>query len=102
MMHDPKGANKLQVARQTASHKMGWKRAGKWAGLAKGLEKLLIGKLREGFFSFNLDEAISSNLHKVLPLLVSYFYTTKSEVVVEHLGSLNIPTVKSETVFNPF
>ena len=68
-------------------------------GLAKGLEKQLIDKLREGFFSFNIDEATSSNLHKVLTLLVSYFCTTKNEVVVEHLGSLNFPTVKSETVF---
>ena len=65
MMRDLKAANKLQVAKQTASHKMRH-------GLAKGLEKQLIGKLREGFFSFNLDDAISSNLHKVLTLLVSY------------------------------
>ena len=57
-------------------------------GLAKGLEKQLIDKLREGFFSFNIDEATSSNLHKVLTLLVSYFCTTRNEVVVEHLGSL--------------
>ena len=42
MMHDPKAANKLQVARQTTSYKM-------WHGLAKGLEKQLIGKVREGF-----------------------------------------------------
>ena len=70
MMSDPKAANKLQVARQTASYKMRH-------GLAKGLEKQLIDKLREGFFSFNIDEATSSNLHKVLTLLVSYFCTTK-------------------------
>ena len=92
MMRYPKAANKLQVARQTASYKMRH-------GLAKGLEKQLIDKLREGFFSFNIDEATSSNLHKVLTLLVSYFCTTKNELVVEHLGSLSFPTVKSETVF---
>ena len=91
-MRYPKAANKLQVARQTASYKMRH-------GLAKGLEKQLIDKLREGFFSFNIDEATSSNLHKVLTLLVSYFCTTKKELVVEHLGSLSFPTVKSETVF---
>ena len=95
MMRDPKTANKLQAARQTTLYKMRH-------GLAKGLEKQLIDKLREGFFSFNIDEATSSNLHKVLTLLVSYFCTTKNEVVVEHLGSLNLPTVKLETVFNPF
>ena len=92
MMSDPEAAKKLQVARQTASYKMRH-------GLAKGLEKQLINKLREGFFSFNIDEAASSNLHKVLTLLVSYFCTTKNEVVVEHLVSLSLPTVKLETVF---
>ena len=92
MMSDPEAAKKLQVARQTASYKMRH-------GLAKGLEKQLINKLREGFFSFNIDEATSSNLHKVLTLLVSYFCTTKKEVVVEHLVSLSLPTVKLETVF---
>ena len=91
MMRDPKATNKLQVAKQTASYKM-------QHGLAKGLEKQLIDKLREGFFSFNIDEATSSNLHKVLTLLVSYFCTTKDEVVVEYLGSLNHPAVKSETI----
>ena len=39
MMHGPKAANKLQVARQTALYKM-------WHGFAKGLEKQLIDKLR--------------------------------------------------------
>ena len=87
MMSNPEAAKKLQVARQIASYKMRH-------GLAKGQEKQLINKLREGFFSFNIDEATSSNLHKVLTLLVSYFCTTKNEVVVEHLGSLNLPTVK--------
>ena len=56
-MRDPKAANKLQVSRQTASYKMRH-------SLAKGLDKQLIEKLREGFFSFNIDEATSSNLIK--------------------------------------
>ena len=92
MMSNPEAAKKLQVARQIASNKMRH-------GLAQGLEKKKKKKLREGFFSFNIDEATSSNLHKVLTLLVSYFCTTKKEVVVEHLVSLSLPTVKLETVF---
>ena len=60
-------------------------------GLARELRKQVVDKLKEGFFSFNID--------KVLTLLVSYFCGTKNEVVVEHLGSLNLPTVNSETVF---
>ena len=35
----------------------------------------------------------------MLTLLVSYFCTTKNKVVVEHLYTLNLPTVKSDTVF---
>ena len=58
MMHDPKAANKLQVARQTALYKM-------QHSLAKGLEKQLIDKFRKRFFSFNINEATSLNLHKV-------------------------------------
>ena len=80
MMRDPKAANKLQVARQTASYRMRHV-------LARGLEKQLIDKFREEFFGFNIDEATISNLLKVLTLLVSYFCTTKNEVVVEDLGS---------------
>ena len=88
MMRNPKAANKLKVARQTASYKM-------WHGLAKGLQKQLKDKVREGFFSFNIDEATSSNLHKVLTLLVSYFCSTKNQVVVEHLVSLNLSVFKA-------
>ena len=85
-MRDPKAANKPQVVWQTASYKTRH-------GLAKGLEEQLIDKLREGFYSFNIDKATSLNLHKWLTLLVSYFCTTKNEVVFEHLGSLNLPTI---------
>ena len=92
MMRDSKTVNKLQVAQTTALYKV-------QNGLARGLEKHLVDKLKEGFFSFNIDEATSATLHKVLTLLVSYFCGTKNEVVVEHLGSLNLPTVNSETVF---
>ena len=92
MMHDPKAVNKLQVDRTTASYKMrNW--------LARGLEKQLVDKLKEGFFSFNIDEATGTTLHEVLTLLVSYFCGTKYKVVVERLGSLSLPTVNSETVF---
>ena len=92
IIHDPKTVNKLQVARTAASYKMR-------NGLARGLGKQLVDKLKKGFFSFNIDEATSATLHKVLTLLESYFCSTKNEVAVEHLGSLNLPTVNSETVF---
>ena len=56
MMRDPKAVNKLQVARTTASY----------TNATRGLEKQLVDKLTEGFFSFNIDEATSATLCKVL------------------------------------
>ena len=47
-------------------------------GLAKALEKKKKDKLKEGYFSFSINEAASFNLHKVLTLLVSYFCTTEN------------------------
>ena len=63
-MADPKAANKLQVTRQTTVQTVAW-------FSQTGLEKQLIDKLREGFFSFNIHEAVNSKLHKVLTLLVT-------------------------------
>ena len=93
MNRDPKAAKKLRLARTTASYKLRY-------GLAYGLEEELIKKLKEGFFSLNLDEATSTTHHKVLTLLVSYFCEYKKEVIVEHLTSLNLPIVNSETVYD--
>ena len=76
MMRNPEPANNLQVARQTA------------ARFSQRARKAVNRQIERRFFSFNIDEATSSNLHKVLTLLVSYFCTTRNEVVVEHLGSL--------------
>ena len=75
------------------------KRAGKQKKREKGEKKKDKSWKKEEYFSFNIDEATNSNLHKVLTLLVSYFRATKNEVVVEHLGSQNLPTGKPETVF---
>ena len=75
MMHDPKAANKLQVARQTASYKMQCglaKRARKQKKKEKKGKKKKDKSWKKEYFSSNIDEATSSNLHKVLTLLVSY------------------------------
>ena len=91
MMRDPHAAKKLKLARTTASYKLRY-------GLAKGFEDELMEKLRKTFFSFNLDEATSTTHHKVLTILVSYFCELRKEIIVEHLASVNIPIVNSETV----
>ena len=46
---DPEAVNKLQVAQTTASYKMHQN------GLARGLEKQLFDKLKEGFFLISVS-----------------------------------------------
>ena len=93
MMRDPLTVKKLKLSRTVASYKL-------TDGLSKGLEEELIEKLKKCFFSLNLDEATSLTHHKVLTLLVSYFSDVKKEIVVEHLTSLNLPTVNSLKVYD--
>ena len=93
MMRDPLTIKKLKLSRTVASYKL-------TDGLSKGLEEELIEKLKKCFFSLNLDEATSLTHHKVLTLLVSYFSDVKKEIVVEHLTSLNLPTVNSLKVYD--
>ena len=93
MMRDPLTIKKLKLSHTVASYKL-------TDGLSKGLEEELIEKLKKCFFSLNLDEATSLTHHKVLTLLVSYFSDVKKEIVVEHLTSLNLPTVNSLKVYD--
>ena len=48
----------------------------------------------------NLDEAASSNLLRVFPVLVSFYSNTTSSVNVEHLASISVSTVHSEHMFD--
>ena len=93
MIPDLIAAKKLRLARATVSYKLRY-------GLAKTVEEELIKKLKNGFFSWNLDEATSTTHHKVLTLLVPYFCEYKKEITVEHLISLNLPIVISEIVYD--
>ena len=70
-------------------------------GVAKTLEENMLSEIRSTYFSLNLDEATSSNHHRVLStVLVSYFNQGKKEVVCEHLASINVPAVTTENIFN--
>ena len=70
-------------------------------GVAKILEESMLSEIRSTYFTLNLDEATSSNHHRVLStVLVSYFNQGKKEVVCEHLPLINVPAVTTENIFN--
>lgn len=47
----------------------------------------------------NIDEVTSANSLRVLCVLCSYFSPSLNKVIIEHLGSLSMSKVSSETVF---
>ena len=59
----------------------------------------MLSKIRSTYFWLNLDEATSSNHHRVLAVLVSYFNQGK-KVVCECLTSINAPAVRTENIGN--
>ena len=72
---DKKALAHLKMARTTASYKLKH-------GLAKTFNEELASKLSTEFFSLNIDEAFSDNLHKVLTLLVQYPDDEKGDMAV--------------------
>ena len=92
MICDPIAAKKSRLAGRTVSYKLRYE-------LAMGFENWL-KNLKKGFFSSNQDEVTSTTHHKVLTLLVSYFCEHKTDIIVEHLTSLNLPIINSETVYD--
>lgn len=93
LARDPKALNGLSMDRTSAAYKMKY-------GLAATLEEETLQSLRTNKFSMNIDESTSNNLHRVLCILVSYYSVLHKSVVVEHLTSLSIIHVDSESVFN--
>ena len=55
--------------------------------------------MKTGPFSLNIDEATSSSLHKVLCILVGRYSPSREKLVVEHLTSISLVKVDSESVF---
>ncbi|XP_052795810.1 uncharacterized protein LOC128228504 [Mya arenaria] len=84
-----------------------------FAWLEREIDLLIVGKpykymndtmknrtvenLKVNKFSQNIDESTSTNLHRVLTILVSYFDKQKSSVI-EHLASLDVIKVDAETL----
>ena len=90
---DRKALSQLKMDRTTASYKMTY-------GLAKTFDEELSSKLKDTFFSLNIDEAFSDNLHKVLTLLVQYPDTDSKRIKVQHLKSVSLEKVNAEKVYS--
>ena len=60
----------------------------------------MLSEIRSTYYSLNLDEATSSNHHRVLTVSVSYFNQGKKEVACKHLASINVPAVTIENILN--
>ena len=59
----------------------------------------MLSKVRSTYYPLNLDEATSSNHHRVLTVSASYF-NQGEKVVFEHLASNNVPAVTIENILN--
>ena len=57
-------------------------------GVAKTYREKTLASIHNCFFSMNIDESTSANLHRVLAMPVSY-YSGDAKKVVEHLESIN-------------
>lgn len=90
---DKRALDELSIDRTSASYKMKY-------GLGKTMNDNLVKDLRCFFFSLNIDEATSKNLHRVLSVLVSYFSPLLKQVVVHHLDSISVVHVNSDTIYN--
>ena len=90
---DPRALAKLDMDRTTASYKMRF-------GLARTFHDRNLSNLQNSFFSLNIDESTSANLHRVLAVLVSYFSPSAKEIVVEHLTSFSVHHVDAQSLYN--
>ncbi|GBN13793.1 hypothetical protein AVEN_133559-1 [Araneus ventricosus] len=89
---DKKALNHLNMSRTAASYKMR-------LGLAKTFMDETAENLRSSKFSLNIDEATSNNFKRVLSVLVSYFSPIQNKVIIEHLASVSVIRVTSESLF---
>lgn len=87
MSRDPKALGSMNLSRTAASYKMQHR-------LAKIFMDETLNDIQTVKFSLNMDESTSTNLQRVLTILVSYF--KGREVVVKHLTSFSLHKVDSE------
>lgn len=90
---DPKALSGNSMDRTSASYKMRF-------GMAETIRSRTIANMQNGYFSLNIDELTSNNLQRVLAVLVSYSSSVQKEVAVEHLTSVSLVSVNSESLFD--
>ncbi|KAJ4940452.1 hypothetical protein JOQ06_026755 [Pogonophryne albipinna] len=83
--------SRMKLSRTAASYKM-------VHGLGHTFSERTLSNLRKYPFSLNVDESTSSSNKKVLAMLVSYFDQELKDVVVEHLGSLEVVKVNAASL----
>lgn len=81
----------MKLSRTAASYKM-------VHGLGYTFSERTISNLRKYKFSLNVDESTCNSNKKVLAMLVSYFDQAQKEVIVEHLGSLEVVKVSAASL----
>ena len=93
LVKDKKVLDDLTMDRTTASYKMQY-------GLKKTVMEKTLHNIKSSSFSLNIDEATSSGNKKVLAILVSYYSEEDKCVIVEHLQSVELVVVNSESLYN--
>ena len=90
---DPKSLNHLKLDRTTSSYKMRF-------GLGKTFQDETLNAIRTTPFSLNIDESTSNSNKRVLAILASYYSHQRKGVLVEHLASLEVIKVDSQSLFD--
>ena len=93
LARDPEALAQLSMSDTSASYKMRY-------GLAASFRLRTINILKKTKFSLNIDEATSSGTKRVLTILVNYVDPITNRLNLEHLGSLSLVRVDTNSVFN--
>ena len=78
--------------RTTASYKLSY-------GLALSWKQEVVAHLKVTPFSLNMDESTSSNTKHVYTVLCSYYNSAVENIVVDHLGFVDVPCCTSENLY---
>ena len=83
---------RLHMHRTTGSYKLSY-------GLALSWKQELVAHLKVTSFSLNMDESTSSSTKHVYTVLCSYYNSAVENIVVEHLGSVDVPCCTNENLY---
>ena len=91
LARDQRALDNLSMDRTSASYKMRF-------GLGLSFHNETLENLRQHKFSLNIDESTSNNEQKVFAVLASYFDPKRQLVVIEHLSSISVIRVNSQSL----